>query len=130
MEKLNNFFDKLFKIVPGGIFGLLSISIGISIDIIGLIISGYSIYTHSVSSLGIVPVVGMIFNIGLFFSGITAVIFNIYLGKIISREFVNEKAIKITVAISVVSSFSLSLVGVFPLSQESETILVLHLKNM
>ena len=126
MEKLNNFFDKLFKIVPGGVFGLLSISIGISIDIIGLVISGYRIYTHSVSSLGIGPV-GLLFNIGLFFSGIAAVIFDIYLGKIISREIINDKAIKITVAISLVSSFSLSLAGVFPLSQENYTILVLHL---
>jgi len=126
MEKLNNFFDQLFKIVPGGIFGLISISIGISIDIIGLIISGYSIYTHSVSSLGITHI-GLLFNLGLFFSGIAAVIFDIYLGKIINREIVNEKAIKVTVAISVVSSFSLSLAGVFPLSQESDTILFLHL---
>lgn len=128
MEKLNNFFDNLFKIVPGGVFGLLSISIGLSIDIIGLIISGYSIYTHSVSSLGIIPgPVGLLFNIGLIFSGIFAVIFDIYLCKIISFEFADEKAIKLIVAISVISSFSLLLVGVFPLSQESYTIFVLHL---
>ena len=126
MEKLNNFFDNLFKIVPGGVFGLISISIGLSIDIIGLVISGYCIYTHSVSSLSIGPV-GLLFNIGLILSGIFAVIFDVYLGKIISREFVDEKAIKLTVAISVVSSFSLSLVGFFPLSQESDTILFLHL---
>ncbi len=128
MEKLNNFFDNLFKIIPGGVFGLISISIGLSIDIIGLVISGYSMYTHSVSSLSIVGYpVGLLFNIGLFFSGISAAIFDIYLGKIISCEIVNEKAIKLTVAISVVSSFSLSLVGLFPLSQENYTILVLHL---
>lgn len=126
MEKLNNFFDKLFKVVPGAVFGLISISIGLSIDIIGLVISGYSMYTHSVSSLANTHV-GLLFNLGLFFSGIAAVIFDIYLGKIINREIVKDKTIKLTVAISVVSSFSLSFAGIFPLSQENDTILFLHL---
>ncbi|MFX0187509.1 MAG: DUF998 domain-containing protein [Candidatus Hodarchaeota archaeon] len=125
MERLNKFFDKLFYIIPGGVFGLLSVSIGIFIDILGLVISGYNIFTHSVSSLGIGPV-GLFFNIGLILCGITAVIFDVYLGRTISNEFVNDKAIKITVATSVISSFSLILVGVFPISQENDIIMFLH----
>ena len=125
MERLNNFFNKLFKIVPGGVFGLISVSIGICIDIMGLSFHGYNIFTHSVSSLGIGPV-GLFFNIGLIFSGIAAVLFDIYLGRSFNREFINEKAIKITLSISIISSFSLILVGVFPVSHENEIVMFLH----
>lgn len=125
MEKINQIFEKLFEKVPGGVFGLLSVSIGIFIDIMGLSLPGYSIFTHTVSSLGIGPA-GLLFNIGLILCGITAIPFEIYLGKSISRDIVNDKVIKTTVAISIISSLSLSLVGFFPINQENDIKMFFH----
>ena len=125
MEKINQIFDKLFEKVPGGVFGLLSVSIGIFIDIIGLSFPGYSIFTHTVSSLGIGPA-GLLFNIGLILCGITAIFFDIYLGKSISMDNDNEMVKKTVVAISIISSISLSLVGFFPINQENDIIIFFH----
>ncbi|MFX1259047.1 MAG: DUF998 domain-containing protein [Promethearchaeota archaeon] len=126
MKRLNNFFDKLFETIPGGVFGLISVAIGICVDIIGIAtFPEYNITTHSVSMLGIGPL-GWFFNLGLIISGIIAVPFEISLGRSISRDFVNDKLIKIAVVISIISSFSLSLVGFFPANPGNYEIMVLH----
>ncbi len=45
MDKINNLMDKLLKLVPGGYYGLLSISIGIIFTFLSyLLVPGYSMF--------------------------------------------------------------------------------------
>ena len=116
MEKLFNFFAKLFKIIPGGFFGLLCVLIS------GLILSfsisqfpGYSMTLYDVSVLGIGPGLSApIFNIGLIFIGITAIPFFIYLGNLFHHEHQNSLLSNRAIFLSLICCTSLSLIGFFP----------------
>lgn len=116
MEKLYNFFAKLFKFIPGGFFGLLCVLIS------GLILSfsisqfpGYSMILYDVSVLGIGPGLSApIFNIGLIFIGITAIPFFIYLGDLLHREHRNSLLSNRAIFLSLVCCTSLSLISFFP----------------
>ena len=68
MEKISFYGNKFLDIIPGAIFGLISVIIGITCDTIAVLIAqsewGYSILKDMVSTLGVVP--GKeIFNTGI-----------------------------------------------------------------
>jgi len=126
MDKLFFFFDKLLSVTPGGIYGILSVLIAFIGDCIAIILfPGYSIFLYDVSYLARGPG-GLIFNLSLMLSGLTAIPFNIYLGRIVSSERIDEKRKKRAVTISIISSISLSLLGFFPISINNLIVIIIH----
>lgn len=116
MDKINNLMDKLLKLVPGGYYGLLSISIGIIFTFLSyLLVPGYSMFKSFISVLGISPgLAALLFNLGFILTGITVIPFLVYLGRSLTQEKINEKIKKITIKISIIGAMSISLVGCFP----------------
>lgn len=108
--------DKLLKLIPGGYYGLLSMSIGIIFTFLSyLSVPGYSMFESFISVLGISPgLAAPLFNIGLILTGITVIPFLVYLGRSLIQEKINEKIKKIATKISIIGAVSLSLVGCFP----------------
>jgi len=126
MIKLKNVFDKLLTIAPGGIYGILSVLIAIIGDSIAIILfPGYSLFLYDVSYLAR-GAGGLIFNLSLILSGLTAIPFNLYLGRIVSSEKVDEKTKKRAVIISIISCISLSLLGFFPISINHLMVIIIH----
>lgn len=126
MERINNQFDRLFDIIPGAIFGLLSVGIGVLCDFISfLFIPDYNIFNNLASELGLGPG-GIYFRVGLIISGIIAVPFDIYLGRALRKERVNDKTVNFAVAISIISCLSMSLTGVFPMIKTQRLIFIIH----
>ncbi len=116
MDKINNLMDKLLKLVPGGYYGLLSMSIGIIFTFLSyLLVPGYSMFESFISVLGITPgLAALLFNLGFILTGITVIPFLVYLGRSLTQEKINEKIKKITIKISIIGAMSISLVGCFP----------------
>ncbi len=113
MQKLALFVEKLNNIIPGRIFGLLSIIIGILGDIIAyLMFPGYNFLKMAVSDLCLGPG-GIFFNIGNIFSGIFALIFVNSLIKTFNKEYINIKLIKIAIICANISCISFVFLGVF-----------------
>ena len=126
MYKFNRYSEKLFNVIPGGIFGLLSVLVGVFCDLIAIsLYPGYSILNDMVSTLGIGPG-ALIFNLGLIFSGFFAVLFYIYLGGKFKGEDSNDKLVKSAIIISIISSILMSLIGFFPAIQKVRIIAILH----
>jgi hypothetical membrane protein len=116
MEKIIIFFDRPFKLVPGGFFGLLSFIVGFSFIFIAYFkVPGFSMLENTISSLGVVPgITGLIFNIGLILAGITAIPLFIYLGRTLQSEGFNKNLKKIAFTFSIIICISLCLIGCFP----------------
>ena len=66
--------DQLLKIIPGGVFGIISVVIVLSGDIISIVLfpGGYSFFENMISELGGGPY-GIFFNLGLVISGIVSI---------------------------------------------------------
>ncbi len=116
MKKINNFIDKVFNLASGGIYGLISMAIGVSFIFIAMSQSpGFNIAEDTVSSLGIVPRFGgILFNIGLILAGIIAIPFFLYLGRSLKRDGFIDIIRILAVIISIIACISLSMVGCFP----------------
>jgi len=126
MGKIYDRVNKFFKIIPGGIFGILSGLIGIICDIIAIsLYPGYNLLYDMVSTLGVGPGADF-FNYGLIFSGVFAAIFYVYLYLTFIKEEPNEKINKSTFIIAVISSLLMSSIGVFPAIQDKKLIVFLH----
>ncbi len=119
--------EKLYNRIHGGVFGLLSVIVGVCGDILAAsLFPGYSIFSNMISQLGTGP--GAIyFNIGVFLAGFLAVPYVIYLGKIsLEHENGNKAFLKIAIIASVISSITLGLIGVVPAYIDNFTILLIH----
>jgi len=113
MEKINEFFNKLFNLIPGYIFGLIAFSIGFIGSTLALILSPeYKMWKYSISILGHATG-GMYLRIGVIISGLVAIPFFIYLGRAVKEDNVNEVLRKITVGIGIFSSVNVSLSEIF-----------------
>lgn len=111
MKRINEFFDNLFKVIPGYIFGLLTFVVGFSGFIIALLLSPeYVMWEKSISVLGHEP--GGIFSrIGLIISNTLAIPFIVYLGRTLKDENVSEKDRKIAVGAGIFISINAVLTG-------------------
>ncbi|MFX1376801.1 MAG: hypothetical protein ACFFA0_13410 [Promethearchaeota archaeon] len=111
MKRLNEFFDNLFTIIPGYIFGLLTFVVGFSGFIIALLLSPeYIMWKKSISVLGHHP--GGIFSrIGLIISNTIAIPFLIYFGRFLKDEDMNENIRKIAVGAGIIISVNAVLTG-------------------
>ena len=126
MENLNFFMEKFFKFTPGGIYGLLSVFIGLLGDFLAfLFFPGYHILFNMVSDLGIGPG-GIFFNLGVIISGLIAIPFYIYLGKILKNGNNNEFLRRGAIITSIISCIAFSLIGFFPSIEGNEIIYFLH----
>jgi len=111
MKRINEFFDNLFKVIPGYIFGLLTFVVGFSGFILALLLSPeYVMWEKSISLLG--HQTGGIFSrIGLIISNTIAIPFIIYLGRALKDENVNENVRKIAVGAGIFISLIAALTG-------------------
>lgn len=127
MKKINEFFDKIFNITPGYIFGFLTFIIGFTGDILALIISGlvgdYVMWEKSISILGH-RTGGVYLRTGLVISNILAIPFIIYFGRGLKDENINENLIKLTIGCGIFASITAVLTGIF--SGVNEFISSLH----
>ena len=113
MEKVNEFFDKLFSLIPGYIFGFLAFTVGILGDTLALIFTPeYKMWKSSISVLGDLSG-GIYLRSGLIISGLIAIFFFIYLGKVLKDDNVNEVHRKIATATGIFASISVLLTGTF-----------------
>jgi uncharacterized integral membrane protein len=124
MKKVNEFFDKIFNVMPGYIFGLIAFTISLSGNILALIFTPeYEMTKNSISALG--DLTGGIFlRTGFIISGLIAIPFFIYLGKVLKDKNVNELLRKTAIGAGIFSSICVSLTGTF--SGVNEFIKSLH----
>ena len=124
MRKINQFFDKLFDVIPGYVFGLLAFVIGFSGDLIAMVLSPeYQMWRSSISLLGLNPG-GIYLRLGLILSGIFALFFIIYLGKILKDENVNDLLRKLAIGCGIFTTVNGILTGAF--TGVTELIIYLH----
>ena len=115
-QKIDKSLDSFYRIIPGGLFGITSMIIGLTGDFLAALYypGGYNIFEHMISHLGtswLNP--GMIFfNIGVIFCGIVAIPFNIYLGRVFKKEYGESEWIRVAVISNIISSTSLIIIGV------------------
>jgi len=126
MITLSRSLFQVYKAIPGGLYGILSVGINLLGSLIAfLLFPGYSIFQFNISHLALSPG-GLYFNLGLIISGFLAIPFNINLGKVVSGERINEKIKDMVVKISILDSITLSLIGVFPAYPGNLIILIIH----
>ncbi|MBN1802501.1 MAG: DUF998 domain-containing protein [Candidatus Lokiarchaeota archaeon] len=119
--------DKIFELIPGGIFGLLSVLFGLIGDVFSIMLyPGYNFTKNMASDLGVGPG-GIIFNISLVLSGASAILFYLYFGRVLNGNNPNDdKLVNIAIFFAILSSFFMIMIGFFPASLENDTILVIH----
>ena len=113
MNKVNEFFDNLFNIVPGHIFGFLTFYVGLVGNIAALLATPeYLMWENSISWLGLLTG-GMFLRIGLIVSNILAIPFIIYLGRALKDKNINKNMIKIAIGSGIFSAISVILTEAF-----------------
>ncbi|MFX1410669.1 MAG: DUF998 domain-containing protein [Promethearchaeota archaeon] len=113
MEGLKSIINKVLQSVSGGVFGLLSITFGLTGDIIAfLLFPGYDFTKRAVSYLCKGPG-GIYFQIGSIISGIFAILFVVSLGRTFEGEKISERLKKRTIIIALISCVSLVILGAF-----------------
>ncbi|MFX1393907.1 MAG: DUF998 domain-containing protein [Promethearchaeota archaeon] len=127
MGNAKNSLDKLIEIIPGGVFGIISVIIVLTGDIISIVLfpEGYSFFENMISELGSGPY-GIIFNLGLIFSGIISIPYYFSLYRSFDEENTNIFLRKSAITFSGISIISYILVGVFPSIEENYIVFVTH----
>jgi len=125
IKKINIIFDDLYSQIPGGLFGIISMTIGLMGDFLAALFypGGYSIFEHMISHLGTswLNPGKLFFNIGVILCGLLAIPFDIFLGRFFKKEYGESKWIKLAVISNVLSSISLIIVGItLSISQDVE----------
>ena len=124
MEKLKTHILNTYNLIPAPIYGLLSAATGFGGDIIAIALFPNYNFNRMISALGAGPD-AVYFNIGTIFSGISAMLFYLYMIKVIGRGTQNPKLHKVGRFFAINSCIFFSLVGVFPTSLNM-TLFVLH----
>ncbi|MFX1358102.1 MAG: DUF998 domain-containing protein [Promethearchaeota archaeon] len=123
---IKTILNKILKFAPGGFYGLLSVAFATLGTIIATILfPTYSLLKYNVSYLANGPG-GMFFNIGLIFSGLLAIIFYIYLGRILLNHQKINNIRKRAVIVAIISNCAISLIGVFPAYTGNMLFLIIH----
>ncbi len=103
MDLFKYIIDKLLEEFPGGVEGLISVAVVISLSLLALFFnSHYIAFEGMVSELG-VGQGGIFFNIGLILSGIIAIPFFISLGRTLNCEDISEKLRKRATNFSIIA---------------------------
>ena len=118
--------DKLLNVIPGGVFGLLSVVFIVLGELIAfLLFPGYSIFKNMVSELGAGPG-GIFFNLSVIISGIIIIPYYIHLAKSFSGENIKENLRIFAILVAVISCITYSLLGVFPSIKDNIIIYITH----
>ena len=126
MDKPSKLIDKILEVIPGGIFGLLSVvSIILGELLAFLLFPGYNIFDNMISDLG-VGKGGVFFNLGLLISGILIIPYYVHLAKSFQGENINENLRKYALLAAVISCITYALLGVFPAIEENIIIFYTH----
>jgi hypothetical membrane protein len=126
MEREAKFIDKLLSLIPGGVFGLLSVIIILIGDFIAFAyFPGYSIFNNMVSELGIGPG-GIFFNIGIIVSGIIIIPYYIDLGKSFTGDKIKENLRKFAIFTAIISCITYIFLGFFPTIETDPIIYYAH----
>ena len=113
MKKINQFFDSLFDIIPGYVFGLLAFSIGFLGDLVALLVTPeYQMWRSSISMLGLLTG-GIFWRIGMVISNIFAIPFVIFFGRTLKDDNVNEFVRRLAIGCGIFTSVSVVLTGIF-----------------
>lgn len=113
MSKGNEFFDKLFSIIPGYIFGIISFIVGLLGNIVALLVTPeYIMWQSSISQLGLLTG-GIFLRIGLIVSNFFAIPFIVYLGRAVKDGNVNKNLIKLSIGSGIFSTISVILTEIF-----------------
>lgn len=115
-QKISKSFDSLFNLIPGGIFGIVSMIIGLTGDLLAALFypGGYSIFEHMISHLGTLWLNPgrVFFNLGVILCGLVGIPFDIYLGRVFKNEYGESNWIKVAVISNIASSIALIVVGI------------------
>ena len=123
---IKNIFDKILEFTPGGFFGLFSVACAmLGTSTATILFPTYSVLKYNVSYLANGPG-GMFFNIGLIFSGLIAIVFYIYLGRILKNHQGNNSIRKRAVLVAIISNFAIFLIGIFPAYSGNISFLIIH----
>jgi hypothetical protein len=125
MVDFNIILNKIFNIIPGPIFGILSVIIGLLGDFLALLLFPDYNLNLMISKLGTGPG-GLFFNVGTILSGFFAFLFYLYLGRVVKVEPVNENLRKGAVISAITSCIFFILIGVFPSVDSNQLLVILH----
>ncbi len=126
MDKPTKLIDKILEVIPGGIFGLLSVvSIILGELFAFLLFPGYNIFNNMISDLG-VGKGGIFFNLGLIISGIIIIPYYIHLAKSIKGENIKEDLRRYAILAAILSCITFSLLGMFPAIEDNIIIYYAH----
>lgn len=114
MERIDFFIHKIYYFIPGSLYGLFAMMIRMYGDLVAVLLyPGYNPAIHMISFLGTGPG-HMFFNLGLFFSATLVIPFYFSFANILKNEFPEDaKLIQGSLKVSLISAFSVSLVGFF-----------------
>ncbi|MFX0058087.1 MAG: DUF998 domain-containing protein [Candidatus Hodarchaeota archaeon] len=125
MVDFSDSLSKIFNIIPGPIFGIFSVTIGLLGDFLALLFFPKYNLDLMISKLGIGPG-GIFFNIGTILSGFFAFLFYLYLGRVVKDDQTNENLRKAAIVSASVSCFFFMLLGVFPSVEGNQVLIILH----
>jgi len=113
MKKEFYFFKKLFILIPGNVFGLISFGISLFTHLIGVLLyPNYDMTRMAISFLGD-GYGGIIYRVGLILTGIIGIPFCVYLGKSFENKATTEPIRKFALTGSIIYCVSLIFVGYF-----------------
>ncbi len=117
--------NKIYKVIPGPYWGLLSMIVGILGDIIAISMTPEYNLDYMVSYLGTGPG-ALFFNLGTILSGLFALLFYIYLAPILKSKDVNEDIHKTGLVFAILSCIFFMLIGVFPSVLTNSVLIIIH----
>ena len=125
LESINVKLNRIFTIIPGPYWGLVSIIIGLLGDLFAyLLYQGYDL-TYMVSDLGTGPG-AIFFNMGTILSGIFALIFYLYLSPNLKFDGVNETLHRVAIILAIMSCIFFIFIGIFPSVSSNPILFILH----
>jgi len=116
---------KIYKVIPGPYWGILSMIVGILGDIIAVSMTPDYNLDRMVSYLGTGPG-ALFFNLGTILSGLFALLFYIYLSPILKSKNVNEDIHKTALVFAILSCIFFILIGVFPSVLTNSALIIIH----
>ena len=126
MEKLKRDILKILNFIPRPFYGLLSAIVGISGDIIAILLFPDFDLSYMISDLGTSPG-AIFFNIGTFFSGVFALLTYLYIVEILENENINyPKVLRIGKVFAINSCVFFALIGVIPSVRSNIILFVVH----
>jgi len=126
MEKLKINILQILNFIPRPFYGLLSALVGITGDIIAILLFPDFDLSYMISDLGASP--GAIyFNIGAFLSGVFALLTYLHILEILENENINHpKVLRIGKVFAINSCVFFALIGVFPSVRSNVLLFAVH----